>query len=270
MKNFTLAIFLLLFSHSLWAQHLGATLYGRVQGENGRPVAAASIVLENTRFSTISSDNGSFELTRLPEGTYQVHVVAIGFESQTAQVTLRRGKSEEIILSLLAKANQVAEVEVFGERDKQPEKLDAITRLPLKPSEQIQSISVISDRLIAQQGALSVLEGVRNVPGVYTYATYGGVRESISSRGFRGIPTLKNGVRVMTDFRGQGFSTDMQGVESIQVLKGASSVTMGAATDLGGPGGIVNIVTKTPKFENTGALSLRVGSWGLIRPTFDV
>jgi len=46
-------------------------------------------------------------------------------------------------------------VEVFGERNKQPEKLDAITRLPLKPSEQIQSISVISSKLIEQQGALS-------------------------------------------------------------------------------------------------------------------
>src|SRR5690606_34698717 len=89
-------------------------------------------------------------------------------------------------------------------------------------------------------------------------------------RGFRGIPTLKNGVRVMTDFRGQGFPTDMQGVENIQVLKGASSVTMGQATDLGAPGGIINIVTKTPKFVEAGSASLRVGSFGLVRPVFDV
>ncbi|HEY0894989.1 MAG TPA: TonB-dependent receptor, partial [Sphingobacteriaceae bacterium] len=58
--------------------------------------------------------------------------------------------------------------------------------------------------------------------------------------------------------------------ETVQVLKGANSVTMGAATDLGAPGGIVNVVTKTPKFENLGMLSFRAGSWGLYRPTFDI
>ena len=188
---------------------------------------------------------------------------------QTMEVGLDH-QSREINFTLLPMLNALTEVEVFGTKNKPTEKLDAITRLPLKPSDQIQSISIISNKLIEQQGALSVIEGVRNVPGVYTYATYGGVRESISSRGFRGIPTLKNGVRVMSDFRGQGFSTDMQGIESIQVLKGASAITMGAATDLGGPGGIVNIVTKTPKFENSGNLSFRAGSWGLIRPAFDI
>lgn len=233
-------------------------------------MAAASIVVENTPFGTVTDENGFFKILHMPEGNYQVRAMMIGFNSVTEKVQLGKGETKSVSFSLAAKANQVSEIEVFGVRDKQPEKLDAITRLPLKPSEQIQSISVISEKLIEQQGALTVIEGVRNVPGVYTYATYGGVRESISSRGFRGIPTLKNGVRVMTDFRGIGFSTDMQGVESVQVLKGASAITMGASTDLGGPGGIVNIVTKTPKFENSGVVSLRAGSWGLIRPTFDV
>jgi iron complex outermembrane receptor protein len=228
------------------------------------------VVVEDIRYGTVTDDAGAYIIQRLPEGTYQVRAFSISCEGGTVEVQLEQGETKELTFTLQAKAKEMAQVEVFGERDKQPEKLDAITRLPLKPSEQIQTISVISDRLIEQQGALTVIEGVRNVPGVYTYATFGGVRESISSRGFRGIPTLKNGVRVMTDFRGGGFSTDMQGIESIQVLKGASTITMGAATDLGGPGGIVNIVTKTPKFENAGSLSLRAGSWGLLRPTFDV
>ncbi|MFD3001477.1 TonB-dependent siderophore receptor [Pontibacter toksunensis] len=269
-KSNTLLMLCILFTQLVWAQHRHAGIKGHVLQENGEAIAAASVVLEDTRFGTITNENGFFDMHKLSEGRYLVRAISIGFESKTIQVQLERGETEEVTLRLTVKTNAVAEIEVFGERDKQPEKLDAITRLPLKPSEQIQSISVISERLIEQQGALTVIEGVRNVPGVYTYATFGGVRESISSRGFRGIPTLKNGVRVMTDFRGGGFSTDMQGVESIQVLKGASSITMGAATDLGGPGGIVNIVTKTPKFENGGTVSLRAGSWGLVRPAFDV
>ncbi len=92
----------------------------------------------------------------------------------------------------------------------------------------------------------------------------------MSSRGFRGIPILKNGVRVHSDFRGQGILTDMQGVDNIQVLKGAASVTQGVATDLGSPGGIINIVTKTPKYEFGGNVSLRGGSFGQARTTCDV
>lgn len=268
LKKFTLSAFMLLLTQLVWAQT--GLVTGKVLKENGQPIPSASVVIENTRYGTVTDEQGTFEIKRLPAGTYQVRAMLLGFESNVQQISLSNNENKALTFTLTAKANQVTQVEVFGERDKQPEKLDAITRLPLKPSEQIQSISVISEKLIEQQGALTVIEGVRNVPGVYTYATYGGVRESISSRGFRGIPTLKNGVRVMTDFRGIGFSTDMQGVESIQVLKGASAITMGAATDLGGPGGIVNIVTKTPKFENGGSVSLRAGSWGLIRPTFDV
>ncbi|PRY12292.1 iron complex outermembrane receptor protein [Pontibacter ummariensis] len=269
-KSITLLSLCLLLTQLAWAQHRGASVQGQVIQDNGEALNAASVVIVGTPYGTITNENGYFDMYRLPEGKYQVRAFSMGFEGKTVEVQLERGETEEILFRLSNKANTMAEIEVFGERNKQPEKLDALTRLPLKPSEQIQSISVISEKLIEQQGALTVIEGVRNVPGVYTYSTFGGVRESISSRGFRGIPTLKNGVRVMTDFRGGGFSTDMQGVESVQVLKGASSVTMGAATDLGGPGGIVNIVTKTPKFENAGSLSLRAGSWGLIRPTFDV
>ncbi|MBC3538804.1 TonB-dependent siderophore receptor [Rufibacter sediminis] len=269
-KKLTLYTFILLFSHVAMAQRHTSTIRGTVTQENGTPLAFATVALVGTSYGTSTNEAGFYELKPLAEGTYQIRISMLGFQTLDKKFQLLSNQELELSFALKPVANQIGQVEVFGEREKQPDKLDAITRLPLKPVDQLQSISVISDRLIEQQGALTVMEAARNVPGVYTYSTYGGVRESISSRGFRGIPTLKNGVRVMTDFRGMGFSTDMQGVESIQVLKGATSVTMGAADDLGGPGGIVNVVTKTPKFENGGKASLRVGSWGLVRPTFDV
>lgn len=142
--------------------------------------------------------------------------------------------------------------------------------MPLRPSEQIQSISIISDKSITEQGALTVTDAVKNVPGVTLFGSYGGVRESMSSRGYRGIPILKNGVRVDSDFRTGSALSEMQGVESIQVIKGSAAVTQGIGNDLGSAGGVINVVTKTPKFVNQGEVSLRVGSWGLFRPTFDV
>ncbi len=265
-KIYALLLLNFIFLQTLCAQTI--PVKGKVMSENGSPLSSANISIEKLGLRTRTDQEGNFDL-QVPAGKHTIKVRMMGYIMESKEIHVKAAGSA-FTFSLKPELNALSEVEVFGASNKQPEKLDAITRLPLKPSEQIQSISVISNKLIEQQGALSVVEGVRNVPGVYTYATYGGVRESISSRGFRGIPTLKNGVRVMSDFRGMGFSTDMQGVESIQVLKGASSITMGAATDLGGPGGIVNIVTKTPKFVDAANVSLRAGSWDLIRPTFDV
>jgi iron complex outermembrane receptor protein len=176
----------------------------------------------------------------------------VGFATVSRVVFVQLRETTEADFVLDEQAHVLEGAEVFGVRNRQPEKMDVITRLPLKVNEQLQSISVVSDKLIADQGALTIADVSRNVPGTYTYATYGNTKESISSRGFRGIPVLKNGVRINSDFRGQGFITDMSGVESMQVMKGAAAVTQGVATDLGSPGGVVNIVTKTPKFVNSG------------------
>ncbi|MHC2990613.1 hypothetical protein OB13_03075 [Pontibacter sp. HJ8] len=269
-KKITILCWCLLLTQFTYAQYKSAGIKGNVLQANGQPVEAASIVIEQLQVGTTTNQAGEFFLHRLPEGTYLVRAMLLGYEQASQEVQLTQGEIKELSFQLTPSSKQVAEVEVFGVRDKQPEKLDVITRLPLKPSEQIQSISVISDRLIREQGALTITDVTRNVPGVYNFATYGNKRESMSSRGFRGIPVVKNGVRINSDFRGTGVLTDMEGVESIQVMKGASSITQGVAGDIGGPGGIINIVTKTPKFEKGGYASLRVGSFGQVRPSFDV
>lgn len=165
---------------------------------------------------------------------------------------------------------EIEQLEIFGRRYSAPEKIDFLTRMPLRINEQLQSISVLSDKVIQKQGSLNLSDATRNVVGVSTFATYGGASESLSARGFRGIPILKNGVRLHSDFRGQGSLTDVQGIESIQVIKGSAAVSQGVGNDIGSAGGTVNIATKTPHFKNSADLSLRVGSWGLVRPTFDL
>lgn len=161
------------------------------------------------------------------------------------------------------------EIEVFGEKNRQQKGLEAITRMPLKPSDQIQSISIISNKVIEAQGALTITDAVRNIPGVTLFGNYGGVKESMSTRGFRGVPVLKNGVRMDSQFQSAAGVSDMQGVESIQMIKGSAAITQGVISDLGNAGGVINIVTKTPNFTEQGKIGIRTGSWGQFRPTFD-
>lgn len=271
MKQLLFSLLVLLTYAPGHASPLEHNVKGRVIDENGLPLAGATIRIDSTNTGTSSDAEGYFYLPELSGDIRSITVSFIGYAPiiQPIRHTNRHDR-ERIIVQLHPDMKTLDQVEVFGSRYKQPEKLDDITRMPLRPGEQIQSISVISDKLIGQQGNLTLADATRNVVGISTFATYGNVSESLSARGFRGLPTLKNGVRVHSDFRGQGFLTDMQGVESIQVIKGTAAITQGVGTDLGSAGGVVNIATKTPKFVTSGEIALRAGSWGQFRPTFDI
>lgn len=246
------------------------SIRGIVYDETHAPMMAATVFIEGTTQGTTTNSEGRFALRHLTKGKYKIGVSFVGYATQLREVDLEAQNSVFLTFELKPDNNQLEAVEVFGERYKQPTKLEAVTRMPLRPSEQIQSISIISDKSIAEQGALTVNEATRNVPGVSLFGSYGGVRESMSIRGYRGVPILKNGVRIDSDFRTGSALSEMQGVESIQVIKGSAAVTQGVGNDLGSAGGVINVVTKTPKFVNQGEVSVRAGSWGEFRPAFDV
>lgn len=246
------------------------TIRGVVFDETNTPLVGATVQMEGLGTGTVTGTDGRFAIKNLSEGTYRIKVSFVGYTPQVKVAHLSSRSAVRLSFTLIPEANELSTVEVFGERYKQPQKLDVITRMPLRPSEQIQSISVISDKSITEQGALTVTDAVKNVPGVTLFGSYGGTRESMSTRGYRGVPILKNGVRVDSDFRTGSALSEMQGVESIQVIKGSAAVTQGIGNDLGSAGGVINVVTKTPKFVNAGEISLRGGSWGLVRPAFDV
>lgn len=270
MKRITFYLFITLLSTLTLTAHARMLhIDGKVTDNKGEPLIAATIFIEGTSLGTITNENGEFQLTNIPTHIRKISASYLGYLTQTKTLVATHGKIKSIHFELTPNETALREVEVFGNRFKQQEKLDYISRMPLRPSEQIQSISVISDKLITQQGVMNLADAAKNVVGVSTFATYGGASESLSARGYRGIPTLKNGVRVNSDFRGTGFLTDMQGVESVQMIKGSAAITQGLAGDLGSGGGVINIATKTPKFIKAGEIALRMGSWGQFRPTFD-
>src|SRR5690554_3950036 len=262
------SLFFMICAHLLFAQQK-STISGQITDIDNLPIAFASVYISELSKGAAADADGNFIIDNIPFGEWKLTASAVGYKAMTITILPNEPSLNNVNFKLLHD-NELDQVEVFGNRNDHPDKIESITRLPLEPYEQIQSISVISGKLIENQGALSISDATRNVPGVYTFATYGNKRESMSSRGFRGIPILKNGVRVHADFRGTGILTDMQGVDNIQVLKGAASVTQGVATDLGSPGGVINIVTKTPKYYFGGEITTRVGSYGQVRPTFDI
>ncbi|MDD4776661.1 MAG: TonB-dependent receptor [Fermentimonas sp.] len=242
---------------------------GKVTGSEDEALIGATVYFEELGVGDDTDLSGYFTVEDVPLGKHTVVVSYVGYEKVTKEMNFYNYDVEQDF-HLEPDERVLLEVEVFGARKVRPEKMDALTRIPLRLDEQVQSISVISQKMLNDQGVLTLNDAVRNVPGLTTFATFGNTSESLTSRGYRGIPVVKNGVRVHSDFRGSGFLTDMQGVETIQVLRGSAAIAQGLGNDLGSAGGVVNIATKTPKFINSGNIGFRTGSWGQIRPTFDI
>ena len=271
MKRSVFTILLIALCFAGGAQERGVVSGKVLDAVTGEPLVGAAVKIEGTTIGVTTDKNGLFRLPKFDRHQHIHNVTAsfMGYDAQTLELN-SENRSKGLVFKLLPNAIALGEVEVFGERYRQPEKMDFITRMPLRPSEQIQSISVVSNKLIEQQATLTLADAARNVVGISTFSTFGGTSESLSARGFRGVPILKNGVRIHSDFRGGGTLTEMQGVESVQVIKGSASITQGIGNDLASAGGVLNIATKTPKFINSGEVTLEGGSWGRFRPTFDI
>lgn len=133
----------------------------------------------------------------------------------------------------------------------------------IKPMDLPQSVQVISNTLIEQQQAIRLSEVVKNVNGVYVGSARGGAQESFWSRGYdmTGNNMFKNGFR----FNG-GSIPEVSSLERVEVLKGGSALLFGNVA----PGGILNMVTKSPLFKQGGELSMQAGSYNFYKPSLDI
>ncbi|MBU0746436.1 MAG: TonB-dependent siderophore receptor [Gammaproteobacteria bacterium] len=125
-----------------------------------------------------------------------------------------------------------------------------------------QAVNVVPAQLLRDQGARSMEDALRNVPGV-AMSHGDGQRDQVVIRGFTAIADqFVDGVR-----DDALYFRDLADIERIEVLKGPAAVLYGR----GSSGGLINRVTKKPKFgETSGKATLGLGSFDFRRATADV
>ncbi|NOU50980.1 TonB-dependent receptor [Pseudoalteromonas sp. JBTF-M23] len=127
------------------------------------------------------------------------------------------------------------------------------TKTPTDYMDLPQSVQVLSKQLIQDQAARQTTDLYRSISGV-TQFSYSGV----TARGFRQDQVRYDGVQGDPY---SGFSIpQLFNVERVEVLKGPTGMLYGA----GQPGGLLNYVTKKPKFEQTTEFTLFTGSDDLL------
>ena len=125
-----------------------------------------------------------------------------------------------------------------------------------------QAVNVVPEQLMRDQGVRSMQDALRNVPGV-VFSSGDGQRDQVVIRGFTAIADqFLDGVR-----DDALYFRDLSNIESVEVLKGPAAVLYGR----GSSGGLINRVTKKPKFGETfGEVTFGLGSFGYKRTTADV
>ena len=126
-----------------------------------------------------------------------------------------------------------------------------------------QTITVIPQTLIEQQGATTLRDVLRNVTGISLQAGEGGgglPGDNLTIRGFAARNDIfVDGVR---DFG--AYSRDPFNIEQVEVAKGPASLYTGR----GSTGGSLNLASKTPHLEPPASGTLGAGH-GRLRPRHD-
>ena len=126
-----------------------------------------------------------------------------------------------------------------------------------------QPISIVAHEIIEQQQSKQLSDVIKNVNGIYLTSSRGGSQDSFGGRGFTfgNENIFKNGARVNS-----GIFPEVSSLERVEVLKGANAMLYGNVA----PGGIINLITKKPRFNFGGSVALNGGSWNTYKPTVDI
>lgn len=110
---------------------------------------------------------------------------------------------------------------------------------------------------LEKRGVVNIQDAVLFIPGLRVRTTYGGFQE-LAIRGFNNSPIMIDGVRdLRTAVNSSAPFSDLSFIESIELIRGSASVLYGHST----VGGILNVVSKSPRSENTINTRLSIGSW---------
>ncbi len=256
----TIVAFLLFFAIKATAQT--GSVKGYIKTTDGKPAAEVSVQIKETKKGTISNAEGFFVINQIPAGNYTVIVSYVGLHPMHKPVTIKNGEASNLDFKLIENETELAEIVITANQSIN-NRVTTIGKLPIKPMELPQAMVTVSEATIKNQQAQRLSDVVKNVNGVYLGTSRASTQENFYARGYSFSSTnmFKNGSRVNT-----GSMPEVSSLESVEILKGSAAILYGNVS----PGGILNMVTKKPKFVFGGEAGLRTGSYNLIKPTIDI
>ena len=251
-----LPIFWMLFCLPLNGQQKG-DIYGVVlDGETGRPLSRANIVLVGTPHGASSDEKGAFAVTGIPVGTYTLKASFVGYGRVKRSVTV---SAEEIMVLRLKLVptilpGQTILVEAMRGREREtPATFSTIGRAEILERYTFQDIPIYLSELPSTTHYSESGNGIG-----YNYITIRGFDQRRLAVMINGIP--QNDPEDHNVYW-LDFPDLLANIEEIQVQRGAGSAFYGPPAI----GGSVNLITSTFPRERNVSLAVGAGSYNTQR-----
>jgi len=128
------------------------------------------------------------------------------------------------------------------------------------------AIQAFTEKFIADQKPVNIFDVARYSPGVtYRSNDFNEGNANLAIRGFAISSTPGNIQSLRDGFLGPSIF-DFTNIERVEVVKGPASFLYGQVA----PGGIVNVITKSPQPQFAASAKLRIGSYGQYRIEPDI
>lgn len=241
-----------------------ASLYGRVTTEDNQPVSLISVTLLNTRWGTLTNENGEYRIQNIKPGNYTLQLSFTGYIRKTQPVTLDAGGNTQLDLTITEDSKQLEEV-VIETSKIMNRAASTANKMTLNTMETPQVVHSISNVILRKQNAMTLEDAMKNAPGISklwdaTSRPDGG--SIFVSRGFQTTTKVRNGLPNIVNT-----NVEMANLERIEVIKGPSATMFGSIVS--SYGGLINRVTKRPNFHNGGYADVSYGSYNFYRASAD-
>lgn len=233
MKYKIIFFFFLFLSIEFFAQSY--SLNGYIRDIKTGKVLDGAVIILNNNLHTISNNWGYYSFKNLLNGSYSVKVSRLGYKSLPANVLVEK-ESVTRDFSLEPSPIEFDEVLVNSSKTSKYLRNSPYSELLIDKTQiETQSFLTVSDALKEQPGLSLLRDGMW------------GTEINIRGLNRENLVTLIDGNRIATstDVAARLSMIDLDDVERIEVIKGASSSIYGS----GATGGIINVITKTPSFH---------------------
>jgi iron complex outermembrane receptor protein len=233
---------LILFFSSFTLNVFSSTLKGVVQDQNNKPISFVTVMLLNSKDSTlvkgdVTDENGQFQFDQLSKGNYILSSSNVGFQKHYSKTITINENNKEIIENIVLKPNDksLKEVKVLGKKPMIEVKADK---------------TVFNVEQSINAAGTNALELLRKCPGVRVDKD-----DNVEMRGKSNVLIYIDGKPTYMDNKDlAAMLKNMQSndIESVELIANPS-----AKYDASGNAGIINIkLKKNKKFGTNGNVSL--------------
>ena len=225
----TLFLFLLTLTATVFSQN---SLSGKVtDAKESKPLEGAIVYIPDLKVGSLVHADGSYQIDRLPGGTFLVQIRYIGYSQELKTVNIN-GKTT-IDFAVTASGIETQEVVITG------------TSLAKAADENPQPTTEVTNDYINEHSSTNVIDAIAQTPGVSAMTDGQSISKPvIRGLGYNRVVTVNDGV-IQEDqawFDEFGIEADPDAVDRYEILKGPASLAYGSDAIAG----VVNLIPEAP------------------------